>query len=84
MQATSRHPDLSFSKSLPAHAFNSHGNCVGDSKATQTSGKQKLSRTGRDTFAWQDDKLRRKTQVWRNDLDLDKKRKEDENFNNQK
>ena len=85
MQATSRHPALSFSKSLPGPAYNGQGNLsVDESKATQTGGKLKLSRAGRDAFAWHDDKLRRKAQVWRTGLDLAKKRKEDMNFNNQR
>jgi hypothetical protein len=80
VQATSRHPALSFSKSLPAQSFNNQGNLsVGESKATQTGGKLRLSRAGRDTFALHDDKLRRRAQVLRNEHDQAKKRKEDVN-----
>ena len=85
MQAASRHPALSFSKSLPGHAYNNQGNPpLGESKATQTGGKLRLSRAGRDTFALHDEKLRRSAQVWRNDHDHARKRKEDANFNNQR
>jgi hypothetical protein len=80
MQATSRHPALFFSKSLPGPAYNGQGNLsVGEMKATQTDGKLKLSRTGRDTFAWHDDKLKRTAEAWRNDHGIVKKRKEDVN-----
>ena len=79
MQATSRHPALSFSKSLPGYAYNNQGDhSAGESKATQTGGKLRLSR------ALHGDKLRRKAQVWKNDHDQAKKRKEDMNVNNQK
>ena len=85
MQATSRHPSLSFSKSLTSPAYNSKGNLsVGESKATQTGGKLKLSRTGGDKFAWHDEKLKRTAEAWRNDHDIVKKRKGDVNFNNQR
>jgi hypothetical protein len=85
VQATSRHPALSFSKSLPGYAYNNQGDhSAGESKATQTGGKLRLSRAGRDTFALHGDKLRRRAQVWRNDHDQAKKRKEDVNFNNQR
>ena len=85
MQAASRHPALSFSKSLPGHAYNNQGNPpLGESKATQTGGKLKLSRTGRDTFAWDNEKLKRTAEAWRNDHDIVKKRKGDVNFNNQR
>ena len=86
VQATSRHPALSFSKSLPGYAYNNQGNLLlGESKQTQTGGKLKLSRAVRDTFALHDEKLRRRAQVWRNEHDGQaKKRKEDVNFNNQR
>ena len=76
MQDTSRHPALSFSKSLPGPTCNGQGNLsVGESKANQTGGKLKLSRTGRDTFAWDNEKLKRTAEAWRNDHDIVKKRK---------
>ena len=85
MQATSRHPALSFSKSLPGPAYNGEGNLsVGESKVTQTGGKLKLSRTGGDKFARHDEKLKRTAEAWRNNHDIFKKRKGDVNFNNQR
>ena len=85
MKASSRHPALSFSKSLPGPIYNSHDHLsVGESKVTQTGGKLKLSRTGRDRFAWDNEKLKRTAEAWRNDHDIVKKRKGDVNFNNQR
>jgi len=78
MQTPTRHSTLAFSKSLP----------ISDTKATlpaadkeMTQNKQKLSRSGQETFFRHEDKLRRKAQIWRNDLAMVKKRKEDINFN---
>jgi len=70
------HPPLSFSASLPAHSFQSNNG----GKTAQTGGKLKLSRTGGETSARQDDNLRRKSEIWRNNLVGAKKRKEDVNL----
>ena len=83
MQTLSRHPKLTFSKSLPSYDFNKS-----DIKVTQTAAnkemtqnKLKLSRSGQETFSTNEEKLRRKAQIWRNDLAAVKKRREDVNFN---
>ena len=89
MQSPARHPTLVSSKSLPSYdSIKSDNLPLSDTKATQTaSGKEmrqnklKLSRAGQETFFRHEDKLRRKAQIWRNDLAMVKKRKEDINFN---
>jgi len=75
--AVPTHPTLSFSASLPAHSFQSNN----DGKTAQTGGKLKLSRTGGEASARQNDNLRRKSEIWRNNLVGVKKRKEDVNLN---
>merc|ERR1712106_1275927 len=88
LQTPARHPALAFSKSLPSYDSSKCDKLtVNDTKATQTaSGKEmrqnklKLSRAGQETFFRHEDKLRRKAQIWRNDLAMVKKRKEDINL----
>ena len=64
------HSMLAFSTSLPAQSPNG-------GKAVQTGGKLKLSRTTGEASVRHDDKLRRKSEIWRNDLVTAKQRKED-------
>jgi hypothetical protein len=82
---TVRHPPVTFSKSLPSHAHNKPDHITANGhKSTKTAGKQKLSRSGEDSFIRQEDKLRRKATIWRNDLAAAKRRKEDLNVNLQR
>jgi len=68
------HSMLAFSTSLPAQSPNG-------GKTVQTGGKLKLSRTTGEASVRHNDKLRRKSEIWRNDLVTAKKRKEDVNLN---
>ena len=88
LQTPTRHPTLAFSKSLPSYDSRKRELTISDTKATlpaagkeMTQCKQKLSRAGQETFFRHEDNLRRKAQIWRNDLAMVKKRKEDINFN---
>jgi len=87
-QTPRRHSDLAFSKSLPNYEFNKPtDSTVSKSEATQTTfafnaphKKVKLSRSGQQGFFKQEELLREKAKIWRNDLESVQKKREDNGF----